>query len=580
MSDFENGQSAEQMQNQPNSSGQSGQQGSSLLRDKMYGIMAQNGVNITDQNRSQSPNTAEQQSQQPVVNNQQDPTVPSTPFLGTDMTLEELMQTQWFKDLPKEQQEFIRNGGNPDKFMDELERAVIEQQIQSLREINELRKLQGQNELTMEEYKNQDFLQDRNSSEDEQDEETNEFNKLMRQELDGHDESIDDEEEAQERLFREIERRIEQSIDVEVEGSTTEYDKSSAALRVEIKRNKSYEESLKNILEGNDIKIKTSKKGNIKSAILKSYTQRHDHVTTPLVNSGFHITLSGASVPELIAITNMENPDSLLQLESKKLGVIKKHLVDTSFGPITNLMDLLKVIHYKDEQTLYYNLFIATFPDENDYPFTCTNEKCRAELNIKLRGSDLVLNADDFKGPIETILYKNMDIKDVIKQTKLSKIKQIILKDYTAVGIRIPSIYDRLMTMSKIENWVKKNNRDTTNLNVVFGYLMFIEYIALPNPDTGEYIRFDSINDLIEILISMEPEVHNEIDDHINKYDDSKEIEYGIKSFICPSCKKPHKPQRQKMDDLLFTLSQVRGMRNSLMRWKNREKLKSSDAGK
>jgi hypothetical protein len=294
----------------------------------------------------------------------------------------------------------------------------------------------------------------------------------------------------------------------------------------------------------------------------------------PLVNSGFHMTLSGAAIPEIIAIANIENPKSLLELEFKKLSVIKKHLVDTSFGPVVNLQDLLKIIHYKDEQTLYFGQFVSTFPEENDYPMNCANEKCNTDLNLKVHSADLVLNADEFKDEVDTILYKNMDIKDVIKQTKLSKIKQVTLSDYTVVGIRIPSLYDRLTTMSKIENWVTKSKKDTTNLNVVFGYLMFVEYIALPAAD-GEYMKFDTIDELIEILIGMEPESHNEIDDQIEAYDNSKEIQYGIKAFTCPVCKRVHKPQRQKMDDLLFTLSRIRGMKNNLERRKNSEKLKS-----
>jgi len=545
------------------------QQASSPLREKMSELLAQkrvttNNTTPTSQLESMANSVTDQQDSAP----QDQQATAGTPNINE--ALNDLMETQWFKDLPKEHKEFIMNGGNPDKLMDDLDKAVIEQQLDAVREINRVRReVEGKEEITMEEYRSGEFLEERD---EENKDEENEFIKMMK-ELDGGEDD-GDEEEAQERFFKELERRFENSIDVELTGATKEYDRSSAALRVDIKRNKSYEKSIKNILEANDIKIKTTKKGNIKRAVLKSYTQRHDHVTTPLVNSGFHITLSGASIPEIIAIASIENPKSLLELETKKLSVIKKHLVDTSFGNVPSLYDLMKVIHYKDEQTLYYNLFIATFPEENDYPFTCTNEKCGAELNLKIHGADLVLNPEEFKEDHDIILYKNMDIKDVIKHTKLSKIKQIILSDGTVVGIRIPSLYDRLMTMSKIEAWVNKYNKDTTNLNVVFGYLMFVEYIALLTED-GEHVRFDSIDDLIEILISMDSEAHNEIDMEIEKYDDSKEIEYGIKSFVCPSCKRVHKQQRQKMDDLLFTLSQVRGMRNTLERRKNREKLKS-----
>lgn len=490
--------------------------------------------------------------------------------------LEEIMQTQWFKDLPQEQKDFIRNGGNPDKVMDELDRAVVDQQLDAVREINRIRELEGKQLISTDEYKDKTFLDDTVADED-NNVDNDDFLKLLR-EAEGQDDAEDDED-IQEKAFKEIERKFAEAIDVELTGAKKEFNNSSTALRVDIKRNRSYEETLKGILDVNDIKFKTSKKGNLKQALLKTYTQRHNHVTTPLVNSGFHITLSGAAIPEIIAIANIEAPKSILELEFKKLGVIKKHLVDTSFGNVVQLQDLMKVIHYKDEQTLYFNMFVSTFPEENDYPMTCLNEKCNADLNLKVHSSDLVLNADEFKDNVETILYKNMDIKDVLKQTKLSKIKQIVLKDFTAVGIRIPSLFDRLTTMSKIENWVNKSKKDTTNLNVVFGYLMFIDYIALPTPD-GEYIKFDTIDELIEILIGMEPESHNEIDEQIEQYDNSKEVQYGIKSFTCPNCGRVHKQQRQKMDDLLFTLSRIRGMKNNLEKRKNSEKLKSLNEGK
>jgi hypothetical protein len=489
--------------------------------------------------------------------------------------LDELMQTQWYKDLSSEHKEFVKNGGNPDKVMDDLDKGLVQQQLETVREINRVRELEGKTELTSDAIKAQEYIEER--TEEEISEEDNEFMALLR-DAEGQD-SAEDDEDVQERAFREIERKFADAIDTELTGATKEFDRTSSALRVEIKRNKTYEETVKGVLETNEVKFKTSKKGNLKQALLKTYTQRHNHVTTPLVNSGFHLTLSGAAIPEIIAIANIENPRSILELEFKKLSVIKKHLVDTSFGKVVNLQDLMKVIHYKDEQTLYFNMFVSTFPEENDYPMNCANEKCKIDLNLKVHSADLVLNSDEFKEEIDTILYQNMDIKDVIKQTKLSKIKQVTLSDYTVVGIRIPSLYDRLTTMSKIENWVTKSNKDTTNLNVVFGYLMFIEYIGLPTPD-GEYLKYDTIEELIEVLIGMEPETHNEIDNQIEEYDNSKEIQYGIKGFTCPACGRVHKQQRQKMDDLLFTLSRIRGMKNNLEKRKNSEKLKSLNESK
>jgi hypothetical protein len=548
------------MMEQDGAGGGSDQQ--SPLRDKMTQMMNEK----TGGNASQAAATGADSSQTPQQPEMTD---------EAKKSLEELIQTEWFKGLPQEQKDFITNGGNPDKYLDELDKAIVDQQIEAIREINRVRELEGKSEISQEDYKDKAFLEQR--SQNEESGSDDDFLKLLR-EAEGQDDAEDDED-LQERAFKEIERKFAEAIDVDLDGATKEFDHSSSALRVEVKRNKPYEDTIKGILDGNDIKFKTSKKGNLKQALLKSYTQRHNHVTTPLVNSGLHITLSGAAIPEIIAIANIENPKSILELEFKKLSVIKKHLVDTSFGNVVNLQDLMKVIHYKDEQTLYFNLFVSTFPEENDYPMNCANEKCNTDLNLKVHSADLVLNGEEFKDQIDTILYKNMDIKDVIKQTKLSKIKQVVLKDYTAIGIRIPSLYDRLTTMSKIENWVTKSKKDTTNLNVVFGYLMFVEYVALPTPD-GEYMKFDTIEDLIEILIGMEPESHNEIDEQIELYDNSKEVQYGIKAFVCPVCKRVHKQQRQKMDDLLFTLSRIRGMKNNLEKRKTSEKLKSLNEGK
>jgi len=548
----------------------------SLLRQKMDELMAQKQV---VSNNTESVKTPEAENVNAAQNNNSNQsteiseTSPPQVNLETNFALQELMQTEWFKGLPNEHKEFIRSGGNPDKLMDELDKAVVQQQIEALQEINRVRtEIEGKSEITMEEYKAGVMFEDRNSNENDVNEDEADFIKMIKQELEGQDDS-EDEEDAQERIFREVERRFEESIDVELEGATKNFDETSSALKIEFKRNKSYEETLKNILESNGIKVKTTKKGNLKKAVLKAYTQRHDHVTIPLVNSGFHVTLSGASIPEIIAISSIENPKSIMELEKKKLSLIKTHLVDTSFGQVSSLLDLMKIVHYKDEQTLYYGMFISTFPEVNDYPIECMNEKCKTPLNLKIHSADLVLNADEFKDDVDTILYKNMDIKDVMKQTKLSKIKQIILNDGTAVGIRIPSLYDRLMTMAKIEAWVKKSNKDTSNLNIVFGYLMFVEYIALPSPEG--YIKFDQIDELIDILISMEPESHNEIDEQIEMYDKSKEIQYGIKSYVCPNCKRVHKQQVQRMDDLLFTLSQVKEMRNNLEKRKRLEKMKS-----
>lgn len=492
----------------------------------------------------------------------------------TDEGLKIIMQTDWYKSQPEQVKAFIRMGGNPDTVIAELERAVVDSQIASIEEINLLRKQEGKEAIDKEAFQSQSYIQEDEDAISTAAEEAESDLLKQFQAAEGTDENGEDEDD----VFSDIEKRLNNSLIVEPDNAVKSFDENTSVLDVKVKRNGQYEEAVRGMLEDNSIKIKSTDKGNLKDAAIRNYTNRTNHVTTPLVNSGIFVTLSGGSATEVMAMSQIQ-ADTRVQIEIKKMNAIHKHLVDSTFGDKVLMANLMKVIHYRDLQTLFYNFFVGTFPEEVDYPVNCLNPKCGQDIILKIHASDMVLNADEFKDQIQQILYTNMSLDEAMKATPLSKVHQFRMNDGTIVGVRIPSLYDQLEVMNKIEQYIAKDRTaDESKINLLFGYLMYVEYIAIPSGKN--FIKLTKIRDLVETLISMDEDLLEALDDEISRIDTSKEIKYGIKSYTCPSCKKVHKDMESGMDQMLFTLSQVRGMMRSLKRKKKQDAKKLANGTK
>ena len=510
-------------------------------------------------------NTTNKKSLKDVIGSIMD--TPESEELTMSMPDNELEKTDWFKSLSQNQKDKFRAGDILDPEMKELDMAVSKSEQEILDDINQDLASKDKNAISMEDLKSDDYTiePDRDSEDSELS-----FRKQLSENSEVEEEPEVSLEENKKNDLREFERSLRESVLVEFDVATDNIitaGNKSAALNVSIIKNTEYSDTIKSVLDINNIKFKTSKKGKLKNALLRNYIQRNPHVTTPLVNSGIFITLSGASVPEIIHINSLEGKKRS-EIEIKKMSLIQKHLVDTSLGSKISLTQLLKIIYYKDIQTLWFNIFIGTFPPVNEFPVNCENPKCKAELKLQIHAADLVLNAEDFEKPINDILYHNTDILDVIKQSELAREKRVLMNDHTIIVFKDPSIYDLIYLTTKLEELQSK--KDLSQYQNIVELLMFIAYAALPDTD-GEYNKFDSIDDILEIILLMSETDRISLGEHVEDYTQKNIVKYGLKSYTCPKCNKVHAEKELDMSDLIFTFSRIRWAMVELQRLRESE---------
>lgn len=515
-------------------------------------------------------------SQQPNVTGPTDAVAPGQVNVSTQQQTNDvhpLAHTEFYQELTQAERDAINAGAHPDKAFNDLDMAIKEAQDEALLEINAAQIINGGEEYTKEEIIAQEFEEKlvTNSGDDVTDSEA----ELLRM-IEGVDEESEEEqEETQLRQMRELEDHLRDGVEVYPEGAGQEFTPNHAPLDVKVSRNTEYEDTLKTVMSDNNLGFKTSKKkGKIKSGLLKSFTQRNPHVTTPLINSGIHITLSGASIPEIISMNTLE-ASSRTEQEIKRFDFIYRKLIDTSIGSNIKKVDLMKLIHLQDMPTLWYNLYIGTFPDPIEFPITCENPKCGEKMNLRLNAADLVLNYDEFKQTSDHILYKATNVKELLAQSALSKTKDVTLANGLVVSIKSPSFYDNISTTSKIEQLVKSRKVDIREYQNVLGYLIFIQWIAIPD-NSLEYTKYDSTQELLDILITLDEDAQDQIDQEIEDFVQKKTIRYGIRNIVCPSCKHVHTERVVPIDEMLFTLSQMRMTLKNLERYRRKEAQKKS----
>lgn len=495
---------------------------------------------------------------------------PRATGVSTDNSkMTELEQNPEFKSAPQEVKDAVRmnDGIIPDTELDALAKSLKESDLEIVDVINRDREQKGlDTPLTVEKFKSSPIDKIATLMKDETDNMQFEFEQQLFKLID-EPTSITSSSaaETEEDALKAFEKNLEDAIPTSFIDDKI-YNKDSAALDCRSRRNTDYEDNMKSILSSNNIKYKTTKKANLKSALLQNFINRYPHVTTPLVNSGFYVTISGASVPEILQMQKIK-AKTRSELELKRLGFIVKHIVGSSIGGKLTLTQLSKAVFFKDLQTLYYNYFTGSFPYENIFPVQCASESCNATISLTITPDNVVLNADEFSGPADYILYKNTDISEVLMYSKVSREKEVIIGDRVTAILTNPTIFDVTFLMSRLDDSKIKNLQDYED---VIGYLTYIKKLGLPDED-GEVQPYVEIDEILEILSAMDGSMRDELDTHIEEYSTTNTIRYGLKPYKCPKCGRMHPEQDIDMAELLFTTGQIHWMMEKLAKLKKKD---------
>jgi len=314
-----------------------------------------------------------------------------------------------------------------------------------------------------------------------------------------------------------------------------------------INKNEEFEDAVEDVLVSNNINIIKKTSNTEKSAILNKLTNSGDTVTVPLVNSGIYITVSGASIPEIIDMNNIasDGVDAILE----KINFINNHIVDSSIGKM-RLSQCIKVISYHDIETLYYALYAATYPENSEINRHCS--RCNQEYFITMNTRDILRNPEDFVNDAKNI-KDNVTTYDILRNSSLLNkiVQKRCLGGRVIVDIKHPTIESYCATMNAIKPEIM-NKYSSTLIDMAYSISKL--YVRKSGND---YIEITDPNVIIDTLSKIKDiNLRYELLDMIEEIKPNALPSYGYKTTICPNCGNKDESTSFNMDDLLFIHAQ------------------------
>ena len=259
--------------------------------------------------------------------------------------------------------------------------------------------------------------------------------------------------------------------------------------------------------------------------------------------SRFKAYMTGLSYGEMGDIS-LNNENVTFDQLQKKLTVIYNKMVNPSIGEFENFEDFLRKFAYVDIDLAVYGLVVATFPEIDDIPLTCNNEKCKNSFNHKYSPRTLIR----FDKANEKFLNAMKDVVECpaaeshkLLEESPARVHKRVKLPFSGfiIEIGIASAYDYLYTIvdNIIGDKFKDNHPDDVNgiLQINATLLGLIRAVYVPSGD-GSYTMFDNFEDMINALYMVKPEEISILASLLQKYTDSYTVEFELFDITCPHC--------------------------------------------
>ena len=259
--------------------------------------------------------------------------------------------------------------------------------------------------------------------------------------------------------------------------------------------------------------------------------------------SRFKAYMTGLSYGEMGDIS-LNNENVTFDQLQKKLTVIYNKMVNPSIGEFENFEDFLKKFAYVDIDLAVYGLVVATFPEIDDIPLTCNNEKCKNSFNHKYSPRTLIrfdkANEKFLNAMNDVVECPAAESHKLLEESPARVHKRVKLPfSGFIIEIGIASAYDYLYTIvdNIIGDKFKDNHPDDVNgiLQINATLLGLIRAVYVPSGD-GSYTMFDNFEDMINALYMVKPEEISILASLLQKYTDSYTVEFELFDITCPHC--------------------------------------------
>ena len=259
--------------------------------------------------------------------------------------------------------------------------------------------------------------------------------------------------------------------------------------------------------------------------------------------SRFKAYMTGLSYGEM-GDMSLNNENVTFDQLHKKLTVIYNKMINPSIGEFESFEDFLKKFAYVDIDLAVYGLVVATFPEVDDIPLTCNNEKCKRSFNHKYSPRTLLRFEkanDKFLNAMKDVVECPAGDSDKLLESSPARVHKRVKLPFSGfiIEIGIASAYDYLYTIvdNIIGDKFKNEHPDDVNgiLQINATLLGLIRAVYVPSGN-GSYTMFDNFEDMINALYMVKPEEISILASLLQKYTDSYTVEFELFGIKCPHC--------------------------------------------
>lgn len=324
-------------------------------------------------------------------------------------------------------------------------------------------------------------------------------------------EVIDEELTEEEKEKREKKALVEIIIDKTNQGTNVEFTQEERA--------KMYEASEIRIREVQTVNIPTSKVRRAKKD--ESFLSRinavklgRDAFTVYFPASGFRADMVPLTYGELndIAI-DTEDGEVTVDKYIKRMTIIYNHMTNISIGSFDSFDDFLQGFAYTDISLAVYGLFVSTFPEVQQIDMSCG--ACKKGFPATYATRD-VYNLEscslEYLKHVRKVMEAVPADYDKVRNESPVMVEKVIEmpESHILFSIGIATAYDYIYNFIPVSDADKFMKQFPDDINMTQGetlaLLFGIRATGYKDPETDEYVKYDSFKDILDAVYSISPE--------------------------------------------------------------------------